>query len=223
MADKAQQNHQTTPAAKTPSQTDQTAQDTQISQAAQADQTAQNAQPEQPEQTAQADQTAQAEPQTYEELIATLPEHQRKLFDDHIAGLKSALDTERKQRKEQEKKLKDLASQAEEGSQLKEQLDKAAEDIAEANRRAELAQARAAFNEEAARQGVKRTSFSLAWLALQDAGLQGKDGTVDWDALKEHYPDLFEQPKTSAAAGSGTRRPPESKKTMDDILRSLVQ
>ena len=97
-------------------------------------------------------------PVTFEAVYKALPEQQRGALDSHIAGLKSALADERTGRKALEKQLRDLSKTAEEGSAIKAQLDKLAEEQASTT-------ARATFFEQAHEAQVK--NLRLAWLAAR--------------------------------------------------------
>ena len=77
-------------------------------------------------------------PVTFEAVYKALPEQQRGVLDTHIAGLKSALSDERNGRKALEKQLRDLSKTAEEGSAIKAQLDKLAEEQASTTARGDI-------------------------------------------------------------------------------------
>ena len=65
------------------------------------------------QQAAQQQAAAKTEtPESFEKWLVDQPETVKELFDSHIDGLKSALDSERSGRKELEKQLKNLSKQA---------------------------------------------------------------------------------------------------------------
>lgn len=137
------------------------------------------------------------------------------LISEHISGLKTALQSEREQRRGFERELREAARQAEEGSTARQQLDRLGESLA-------LTERQAAFYEAAHGAGI--TNLKLAWLAVQqDEGLQDRAGNVNLDSLKEKYPELFatQRPQTPAGnAGSGTGgSPPAAGQSMDDWIR----
>jgi hypothetical protein len=156
-------------------------------------------------------------PTTYEDLIAGLDETQRQIVDGHIAGLRTALQAERAAVKRLEAKTKEAQAQAEAQAKAT-QAD------------AEAATRRAAFYETALAQGVRRTSVRLAYVAAQDAGHVHEDGTVDWDALRDQFGDLFDgrtgpvspARSTSAAAGAGTRTDTPATPSINQIIRAAA-
>lgn len=141
-------------------------------------------------------------PPTWETTLETLTEEQRGLFDAHVQGLRGALDSERQQRRDFERQLREATGQLEEGSELRTQLEEMTARLDEAERRAD-------FASEAGRQGV--TNVHLAWLAARDAELFDRRGNTDWAALRERCPELFsdrQQQRAAGNAGAGTNTPP---------------
>lgn len=124
-------------------------------------------------------------PKDFEAWLAKQPDAIKTLHESHTSGLKSALATEREARKEMERQLRELAKKADEGSPLRQQIDKLSADVAKAN-------ARAAFVDAAVKAGA--TSGRLAYLAAQDHGLLRDDGSADFEALKAKEPALFARP-----------------------------
>lgn len=153
---------------------------------------------------------------TFDTVYGALPPEQRGVIDTHIGGLKSALKDERDGRKALEKQLRDLSKQAEEGSTLRTQLDKLAEDQA-------VTTAKATFFEQAHEAQVK--NLRLAWLAAQDYGLvDAKTGEADFTKLKQQAPELFAaKPVPSANAGNGARQGGVTDgKSMNDFIRTAA-
>ena len=148
-------------------------------------------------------------PTTYEDLIAGLDATQRQVLEAHTAGLKTALQAERAAVKKLEAKTKEAQAQAE---------------------AATVAQGRAAFYETALGQGVRRTSVRLAYVAAQDAGHLHADGTIDWDALRDQFGDLFDgrtspaapSRSSSAAAGAGTRTDTPTAPSINQMIRNAA-
>jgi len=153
---------------------------------------------------------------TFETVYGALPPEQRGVIDTHIGGLKSALKDERDGRKALEKQLRDLSRQAEEGSTLRAQLDKLAEDQATTT-------AKATFFEQAHDAQVK--NLRLAWLAAQDYGLvDAKSGEADFAKLRQQAPELFAtKPVPSANAGNGAKSDGVSDgRNMNDFIRAAA-
>lgn len=151
-------------------------------------------------------------PATWEQWLERADEPTRALYEQHTAGLKSALIDERRQRG-------DLAAQLREavkGEGLSAQL-KA--DLETALRHSEEAEQRASFFEESLVQGV--ANARLAYLAAREIEAVDKKGRVNWDALKSAFPELFKPkstPPPPGNAGAGTQAPPPVG-GMNDFIR----
>ncbi len=155
-----------------------------------------------------------AQPVTFEAVYKALPETQRGAIDGHISGLKTALQDERNGRKELEKQLRALSKTAEEGSAIRAQLDKLAEEQAGTT-------ARAMFFEAAHDAQVK--NLRLAWLAAQEYGLvDAKTGEADFAKLKNVAPELFAvKPAPQGNAGNGAKQTGVADgKNMNDWIRA---
>ena len=157
-----------------------------------------------------------AAPVTFEAVYTALAPEQRGVIDTHIGGLKSALKDERDGRKALEKQLRDLSKQAEEGSALRTQLDKMAEEQSTTS-------AKAMFFEQAHDAQVK--NLRLAWLAAQDYGLvDARTGEADFAKLRQQAPELFvAKPVPSANAGAGAKQPGVNDgRSMNDFIRTAA-
>lgn len=159
---------------------------------------------------------ASEQPITFETVYKALPETQRGAIDAHIGGLKTALADERNGRKALEKQLRDLSKQAEDGSALKAQIDKLAEEQAGTT-------ARASFFEAAHDAQVK--NLRLAWLAAQEYGLiDARTGEADFGKLRQMAPELFAvKPAPTANAGNGAKQAGVADgRNMNDWIRSAA-
>lgn len=158
-----------------------------------------------------------ATPSSFDKYIADQPDAIKELFDTHIDGLKSALDSERTGRKDLEKQLRNLSKQATEGSDLKTQLDQLAENVKQSD-------SRAAFYEGAHEAGVR--NLKLAWVAAKEYDVLDTKGNVDFGKLKTFVPELFTQPvKTvvaTANAGNGANQAGVAKPDMNTFLRTAT-
>lgn len=148
---------------------------------------------------------------TWDEVAASLPEDQRGMYDEHVRGLRSALETERGQRKDLSKQLRDATDDLEEGSQAREALEALQGRLDEAEQRAD-------FSESAVAEGV--TNPRLAYLAAQQVEAFDRRGNVDWAALKTQFPELFRKPVAArVGAGAGTETPPATGQSMNQLIR----
>jgi len=166
-----------------------------------------------------------ASARSYDTFIESLDAPTRSLIDQHITGLKSALQAERATVKKFEAVAKTAQSLAEDKTRLETDLASRTVDV-------QLAQHRADFYEHAIDQGVRRKSVRLAYLAALDAGHIMDDGTVGWDELRANFSDLFGEPgrtgptppsrSSSAAAGAGARGDTPAAPTLNQIIRNAA-
>lgn len=139
-------------------------------------------------------------PETFEAFLAGQDEAVKGLYDGHVAGLKSALRSERESRGEAERKVRDLAQKADKGSEAEAALLKVADELAAETRRA-------GFYEVAHAAGV--TNLKLAYLVAVNDDLFDKKGQVNFEELKKGYPELFgtkamaKPPAGNVGAGQG--------------------
>ena len=152
---------------------------------------------------------------TFEGWYKTLDTTAQGLVDDHIDGLKSALNAERNERKGVEKRLRELAKQAEGGQDIQAQLQQMTEAMAAAN-------SQAAFFEAAHAANVR--NLRLAWLAATDAGLvDKKTGAVDFGELRKVAPEVFAARTIPPAdAGAGSQQNGVGRPSMNDFLRTAA-
>ena len=148
---------------------------------------------------------------TFETWYGGLEAPAKSLFDTHITGLKTALDTERTNRAALAKQIKDLAAKADKGSELEKQL-------TDASAKLEAAERRAAFAEDAIKPEIGCTNVKAAFALAQAEDLFDRHGRPDWNALKATAPELFRKPTVgSADGGAGTNQGP--KLDMNTLIR----
>ena len=154
----------------------------------------------------------QQENVTFDSWIEGQDEQVRGLIDGHVGGLRSALQSERDQRKDFEKQLKSTVAQVDAGTEARKQLDTLTGQLESQAQQAE-------FYEAAHMAGV--ANLKLAWLAVQqDESLVDRHGKADMGRLKESYPELFTSPKTPAGnAGTGTQKDPTGAGGMNEFIR----
>lgn len=160
---------------------------------------------------------------TWETWLAKLPEEQRTLAADlhtkQVEKLQTTLDKERSERKAFEKQLRDMAKNAEAGSEAQKQLTGMADRLAEAERRAD-------FYRDAAKPDVGIADPEAAWIIANAKADEFFDarGNLKIALLRERHPSLFAQPKPppKANAGNGARTPPVAGDTMNDFIRAAA-
>lgn len=155
----------------------------------------------------------QQPPATWEAWLEGQTTEVKALYEQHTSGLKSALESEREQRKGLAKQVKELADKQTEGSEARKTLD-------EMSKRIEAAELQTAFYEDAIQQGV--SNLRLAWLAMQAKPEEySRRGKIDWSSLKADYPELFKTPPPPPAnAGAGTQTAPARAGGMNDFIRA---
>lgn len=153
-------------------------------------------------------------PFDYDAWFGEQPDHVRSGLDAHTSALKNALESERSQRKEFSKQLRDLTAKAEKGSEAEKTL-------GEMSARLEQAEQRAAFYEEAGRAEIACSNPKAAFLVASAEGLFTKRGDPDWPAIKAAAPELFGRKTVPAGnAGSGNGSPPAPGGSMNDFIRA---
>lgn len=160
--------------------------------------------------------TQEEQPLTFDAWLGKQDDTIKKLVGSHTSGLKSALDSERDERKKLQRQIKELSKHAEDGSEMRQQLDKLSTDLETTDRRA-------TFYEEA--HSNKVTNLRLAWIAAQEGELIDSRGRIDWDGFKAAYPELIERPATvtpRSNAGNGTGAPPARAQDMNSIIRTMA-
>lgn len=136
------------------------------------------------------------------------------LIKGHVTGLKTSLATERDARTEAEKSVRDLADKAEKGSEAQAELTKLADNLAESNQKLE-------FYEQAHEAGI--TNIKLAFIVAREEDLINKRGAVNFEKMKETYPQLFSKTRTpDGDAGDGTEEKPKPKAGMNEALRAAA-
>jgi len=153
-------------------------------------------------------------PATFDEFLATQPETVRALADSYAGSLKSALNSEREERKAMAKQLRDATAKAEQGSASQKLLE-------EISGKLDATEKRAAFFESASVPAVGCVNPRAAYLVASAEGLFKKSGEPDWAALQAAVPELFRKPG-QANAGNGTGAPPPAKASMNDFIRAAA-
>lgn len=132
---------------------------------------------------------------TFETWFDGLSEDVQGLVTGHVDGLRSALQSERGNRKDLEKKLRDAAGKLEAGSDARAELERMAGEM-------ELSTKRADVYEAASAAGV--TNLKLVWAVVQqEEGLIDRRGNLDVDALRKDFPELFSAGKPAPRGNAG--------------------
>lgn len=159
-------------------------------------------------------------PETWDAWLQAQPEAQRptitSLYEKQTAGLKSALNDERTQRKEFEKQLRDAAGKLEKGSEAEKQVNQLADQLAASERRAD-------FYEAAAKPEIGLTGAKAAWVLMNAEADRYFDrkGNPNFDLLKQEHPYLFGQvkPVPKGNQGNGTQGSAAGTSSINDDIR----
>jgi len=142
----------------------------------------------------------------------TLPKNVQTLIADHESGLKTALGSEREARGTAEKDLRKVAKKLEEGSDAQKEVLKLADEVAVGNTKAD-------FYEDAHKAGI--SNLKLAYHVATTEDLFDKRGNVDFEKMKENFPELFSKSprKPTASAGEGMEGELSQKADMSNWIR----
>lgn len=136
-----------------------------------------------------------AKPLVYDSWIDEQPEEVKTMLTGQTAGLKSALDSERENRKDLEASLRDEAAKAEGDRKIA--LEGMADDIKAADQKAD-------FYESAHAAGV--TNLKLAYHVAVTDEMFDRRGNVNFDTMKTGYPELFGGKPDNTKGGAGEGR-----------------
>ncbi|MEN6537376.1 MAG: hypothetical protein ABFD60_04225 [Bryobacteraceae bacterium] len=156
---------------------------------------------------------------TWDSFYGGLGDTEKNLIGGHVDGLKKALNEERTKRTEFERQVKELSKNAEEGSELKAELDKIQAELAGARQRAALL-------EQVTKAGLKAEPGDVIALA-QARGLVDGQGNINFAQLKEQCPYLFQEagapaPKTKGEAGTGHRQKGAEEGGLNDLVLNAL-
>lgn len=150
--------------------------------------------------------TPQTQELNFDTWLAAQEEPIKKLIDSHTGGLRSALETERTQRKDLTRQLKDVSGKLDANSEAAKQLGALSSTLEEAQQRAD-------FYETL---GAGCLNPKLAYLAYK------ADGLKSIEQLRAAYPQLFAKatpPATHAGNGTNGGQPGNGAASMNDFIR----
>lgn len=152
---------------------------------------------------------------TFDAWYESQDETTRGILDGHTKGLKSALESERAQRSELAKQLREVSGKLEKGSA-------AEKAVADLQAQLEAKSREADFIASAIHPEVGCSNPKLAYMLASAEGMFDRKGAPDWAAIKAAAPELFQSTtvlmrpgSADAGAGRGQLRPPD----MNSIIR----
>lgn len=150
--------------------------------------------------------------ETFETFLEKQDPKVKELYEKHTSGLRSALSTEREEKKTLSAQLKELLPKAEKGSELESKL-------TETVGKMEAAERRAAFAEEAIKPEIGCRNIKAAFALATADNLFDSRGNPDWEKLKQIAPELFGKPGSTDGGAGGNNTPTSS---MNDLIRGLA-
>lgn len=154
---------------------------------------------------------------TFETWLQGQSDEIKGLITTHTAGLKSALDSERNQRKDLARALKDATKDLETGTEARKALEGLTAKLEDQEKQL-------AFYDAATSAGV--SNLRLAWIAAREAGAVDKAGNVNMETLKKEYPELFKKapppPGNAGAGANGQQLPGQRTAGMDALIRQVA-
>jgi len=149
---------------------------------------------------------------TFDTWVKDQPDDVKTMLEGRHGRVLADLVGERKTRQDLEKKVRDLAAKSEKDGEMQKQLTDLADKMGEADRRAE-------FFEAAHAVGV--TNLKLAYTVAVTDEMFDRRGQVNFEQLKQQYPELFGSVRKQAPGGAGNGTGGEQKPTgtMNDWIR----
>jgi len=154
---------------------------------------------------------ADATPATWDSFLEKQPAEVKALYTNHSESLLNTVKAVRDERDTFKKQLRDLAKNAEAGSEAQKQLEAMTAQL-------EITERRASFLEDAVNPAIECRNPGAAWVIAKAQDLFTKNGQPDWKAIKAAAPELFGKVIANANAGAGT--PPAPKSDMNSFIRS---
>lgn len=152
-------------------------------------------------------------PESFDAWIESQSDGIKALYNEHTTSLRNALASERNEKKDLARQLREASTQLEQGSQARQQLE-------EMSTKLETAEKYSTFLEESIAPDINCVRPKLAWMAMHEDNLTTRDGKPDWPALKQQYPELFrKQTPPPGNAGSGAGVVPPTTMNMNQIIR----
>lgn len=155
--------------------------------------------------------------ETFETWLGAQPEEVKKkvqpLFDAHIQNLRNTVKATRQERDDFERQLREATGKLAKDSDERKTFEGLADQLTEANRRAE-------FLEQAPANNCNNPK--AAYLLAKSLEAFDKKGNPDWKRLAEEAPQFFGEPpkrNPKKTSGSGTNNEPSGTLTMNDWIR----
>lgn len=151
--------------------------------------------------------------ETFEGWLDKQDARVKGLYAEHTAGLKSALEKERTEKKGLADQLKDLLPKAEKGSEFEKKLSETLTQLEESDRRS-------TFLEEAIKPENGCTNPGGAYKIAKADNLFTRTGLPDWPSIKKAAPEFF---KTKGSTDGGAGSQTDTKKPAGSAMNSFIR
>jgi len=156
---------------------------------------------------------ATAEPATWDAYLESLPANLKALYEGHTTSLRNAVQATRQERDALSQQLAGITKAlGKDPVEAKRLIETMAADL-------ESARMRADFFEAAGKPEIGCSNPRMAMLMAQEIGAMDSKGRINWDAVKQAAPELFQKRAPDGRAGIGTGSPPVTKIDMNTLLR----
>lgn len=153
-------------------------------------------------------------PANWDAVLESLPAGVKALYENHVGGLKNAVQATRQERDALSGKLSEITKAlGKDPSEAKKLLDEMTTEVEQANRRA-------TFVQEAVRPEVGCTNPKLAFIVASTEKLFDSRGNADWESIKRAAPELFQKPQAGPGrADGGAGNTQQHQVSMNDYIR----
>ena len=159
---------------------------------------------------------------TFEAWLEGQSDEIKSRFEQGTQGLRSALKSERESTKTLSGQLKDLQGKVDADSDAAKQIETLQQQLADSEKKRAEAERKETFSAAAA--GAGCANAKAAYVIAVSGDLFKRDGSPDWEAIKQEAPELFgKQPKGNAGSGTGGDPNAEKSNYMDDLIRGKLR
>ncbi len=158
-------------------------------------------------------QSQQQTPPDFDTWLKAQPDDVKALVENGMKGLKSALTSERQQRQDIERQLREAAAKLDKGSEMQKNLESLAGKM-------QVMEQQADFYDQAHKLGVN--DLKLAFIVAREESLIDAKGRINFDELKKAHPALFgAAPGPGRVDGGAGKQPPAG--GMNALLKEALE
>lgn len=158
------------------------------------------------------DQSNEQAPASFESWLGAQDAAVKALYAEHTKGLKGALETERAQRNDLTKQLKELGSRLGKGTTEREEIERLQAQVEATSRERD-------FIDEAIGPEINCIRPKLAYLLADKEKLWDRYGNPDWKRIREEAPELFRPTGRAGSADGGAGQGQRRTTDMNTLIR----